>query len=116
VRPRRLLLRGDVWQANLSPVVGYEQAGARPVIIVSSSRFNQSPSRPVVVVPATRINRHNQLHVQIEPPDGGLRYRSFALCDMVRSTASERLQLFIGRIDRSTLREIDDRLRIVLEF
>ena len=112
--PRRLLLRGEVWQADLDPAIGREQAGQRPVVIVSTNRFNQGGSRLVVVVPLTRIDRGNPLHVPIVPPDGGLRHRSFALCDMVRSISRDRLQFPIGVIDHAAMDEIGDRLTIVL--
>jgi mRNA interferase MazF len=114
VRPRRLLTHGEVWFANLDPVVGHEQAGQRPIVIVSSSHFNQNAIGLIVAVPLTRTDRANPLHVAISPPDGGLRYRSFALCDMVRSISHDRLQFFMGRLERDTLDEIADRIRIML--
>ena len=116
MRPRRLLLRGEVWQADLDPVVGHEQAGARPVIVVSASPFNQTASRLVVAVPVTRTRRTNPLHVPVFPGESGLRHPSLALCDMVRSISSERLQFFIGRVTRDAMNEIDDRLRILLDL
>jgi mRNA interferase MazF len=105
-----------VWLADLDPTAGHEQAGTRLAIIVSANPFNQSRSRLVVIVPLTRTDRHNPLHVPIVPPDGGLRYRSFALCDMVRSISSERLRAFIGRVEGEAMDEIDDRLRILLDI
>jgi len=116
MRPHRLLTKGEVWQAILDPVTGHEQAGVRPVIIVSSSQFNQNPARLIVVVPLTRTDRGNPLHVPIEPPDCGLRYRSFALCDMMRSISSNRLQFFIGRASGATLDGVADRIRIMLNL
>ena len=105
---------GEVWQAALDPAVGHEQAGTRPVIIVSIDGFNQNRSRLVFVAPVTRRERRNPLHVPIAASPGGLQYSSFALCDAVRSISIDRLQYRIGTIDQIALNDIGDRLRIVL--
>jgi mRNA interferase MazF len=114
VQPHRLLTRGEVWHADLDPVVGYEQGGHRPVIIVSTNQFNLNASRLLFVVPITRVRRNNPLHVAIAPPEGGLRLQSYALCDMMRSISANRLNHFMGRIDSQTVNVILDRLSIVL--
>ena len=111
---RRTPRFGEVWQANLDPIVGHEQAGTRPVIIVSADPFNQNASRLMIVVPVTRTDRRNPFHVPIIPPDGGLRHHSFALCEIVHSISTDRLQFGLGRIGRSAMDEISDRLRILL--
>jgi mRNA interferase MazF len=82
---------GEVWLCELDPVRGHEQAGRRPALVVSPDRFNQGPAGLVIVVPLTTRDRRVPLHVAIDPPEGGLRGRSFALCEMVRSIAIERL-------------------------
>lgn len=107
---------GEVWQADLNPTVGHEQAGTRPVIIVSIDAFNQNASRLVYVVPVTRRERRNPLHVPISPSQRGLQYSSFARCDAARSISTDRLRFRIGRIDQSAMDEIGDRLRIVLRL
>jgi mRNA interferase MazF len=116
VLPRCLLLRGEIWQADLNSTVDHEQVGQRPVIIMSTNRFNQGGARLVVVVPLTRTDRGNPLHVPIVPAEGGLRHRSVAMCDMVRSISLDRLLFPIGRINRSAMDEINDRLRIMLDL
>lgn len=88
----------------------------RPVILVSASHFNLNRSGLIVVVPVTRTDRGNPLHVEILPAEGGLRHRSFALCDMVRSISSDRLEYFVGRLDVAVLEDIADRLRIILDL
>ena len=93
---QRTLHLGEVWQADLDPIVGHEQGGTRPVIIVSADPFNEGASHLALVVPVTRTYRGIPFHVEIVPPDGGLRHRSFALCEMVRSISSDRVQFRIG--------------------
>jgi mRNA interferase MazF len=105
---------GEVWLADLDPVVGHEQAGRRPIVIVSADLFNRNDSGLVITVPVTRTQRRNPFHVPINPPNGGLRHRSFVLCEMVRSISRDRLEFRIGRVDGSTMDKIDDRLRVLL--
>jgi mRNA interferase MazF len=116
VASRRPPLRGEVWQADLDPIVGHEQGGTRPVIIVSADPLNQGPSQLVFVVPVTRTYCGIPFHVEIVPPEGGLRHRSFALCEMIRSISTDRVQFRIGEVDQSTMAQIGDRLRILLGF
>ena len=106
--------KGEVWQADLDPAVGHEQAGTRPVIIVSVDGFNQNRSRLVFVAPVTRRERRNPLHVPVTSSSDGLRYPSLVLCDAVRSISMDRLRYRIGAIDSRAMAEIGDRLRIVL--
>lgn len=112
--PRRLPRFGEVWQADLDPAVGHEQAGTRLVIIVSIDAFNQNTSRLVFAVPVTRRDRHNPLHVPIVATAGGLRYPSFALCDALRSISMDRIRFRIGTVDQDVMDQIGDRLRIVM--
>jgi mRNA interferase MazF len=94
--------------------VGHEQGGIRPVIIVSADEFNRNTSRLVFIVPVTRRERTNPFHVAISPTRGGLRHRSFALCEMIRSISTQRLLYRIGTIDDAAMAEIGDRLRVLL--
>jgi mRNA interferase MazF len=114
VEVRQIPRFGEVWQADLDPAVGHEQAGARPVVIVSVDDFNENVSGLVFVVPVTRRERLNDLHVPVDPSRGGLRHPSFALCEMTRSISVERLRYRIGRVDPIVMEVIADRLRIVL--
>jgi hypothetical protein len=56
------------------------------------------------------------LWVPIEPPDGGVRERSFAMCDAVRSVSIERLESCWGSVERRTLARVEDGLRILLDL
>ena len=80
--------RGEIWLADLDPTRGHEQAGTRPVMIVSSDMLNHGPARLVFVAPLTRTDRGIPFHVPINPPEGGVRTRSFILCDAVRSAVA----------------------------
>jgi mRNA interferase MazF len=104
---------GEVWQANLDPAVGHEQAGVRPAIVVSSDPFNENFSQLVIVVPVTRTDRGHPFNVPIAPHAGGLRYQSFAMCEIVRSISSGRFEYHIGMIDQGSMELILDRLKVI---
>lgn len=108
--------RGEVWLADLTPTRGHEQAGRRPVLIVSENVFNQGPAELVIVVPLTSTHRGIPAHVPITPPEGGLRTPSVILCDAIRSIAKERLVLQWGPISPATMAQVEDRLRILLRL
>jgi mRNA interferase MazF len=106
--------RGQVWLIDLNPTRGHEQAGTRPGLVVSVDPFNQTPLGLVVVVPITSRSKEFPLHVRIDPPDGGLKHPSFAKCEDVRSVSRERLREPLGRVSPAVLRQVEDRLRLVL--
>jgi mRNA interferase MazF len=109
--------RGEVWGANLSPAQGHEQAGTRPVLVISDDRLNHGPANLVVVLPITSKDRRVPLHVEVEPPDGGLGVTSYVMCDQIRTISTDRLIERWGRItSRATLSRIEDGLRIVLNL
>jgi mRNA interferase MazF len=68
--------RGEVWLADLNPTRGHEQAGKRPVAVVSEDRLNNGPAGLVIVLPITSTIRPIPSHVVVAPPEGGLAVRS----------------------------------------
>ena len=109
--------RGEIWSVDLSPTRGHEQAGMRPVLIISSNVFNHGPSGLVVVLPLTRTNRHIPLHIPILPPEGGVTSPSFALCDAVRSISRDRLgNAPWGEVSQNTLTKIEEALHALLDL
>jgi len=106
--------RGDVWYVDLNPIQGREQAGRRPALIISVNQFNHGPAELVILLPMTTKNKRIPLHVEIHPPEAGLRERSFVKCEDIRSVSTERLVERIGCASRETLDAVEDRLRILL--
>lgn len=103
--------RGEVWLADPDPNEGHEQAGRRPVVVVSVDPFNAGRSGLVVVLPLTSHLRQLPLHVPVTPPEGGLRLPSVILCDAVRSIDRGRLVDCLGILESSTLEQIEACLR-----
>src|SRR4029450_9675009 len=109
--------RGEIWLADLNPIRGHEQAGTRPVLIISTHSFNHGPAGLVFVLPLTRTDRRIPIHVPIDPPEGGVSARSYILCDAVRSIAKDRLGPSPrGSVSRATLGKVEDNLRILMEL
>lgn len=107
-------LRGDIWLVDLNPVRGHEQAGVRPALIVSVDALNAGPAGLVIGLPLTRTDRGIPSHILLVPPEGGVRSPSFIKCEGVRSLAKERLIERWGGVSATTLRQVDDWLRILL--
>lgn len=103
----------DVWFVDFGVPVGHEQGGRRPALVVSADQFNHGPAGLVIVVPLTKTLRGVALHVPVDPPEGGLREQSFAMCEQVRSLAHDRLIAPWGRARAATLREVVMRLRLL---
>lgn len=106
--------RGDVWYADMDPVRGHEQAGTRPVLVLSPDEVNSGPSRLIVVLPLTRTPRENPAYIQVVPPDGGIRDVSYIMCDQIRAISTLRLGRRMGRVEADTLERIVEPLRYLI--
>ncbi len=110
VRPAR----GEIWEVNLNPTVGREQAGRRPALIVSDNALNSGPRGLVVVIPVTGTARGLPSHVSVAPPEGGLTKPSVIMTEQVRSVSKDRLGRRYGMVTHLTMNQVDQILRIVL--
>lgn len=108
--------RGQVWLADLNPVRGHEQAGKRPCLIISVDLFNQGSAGLVVVLPISSKYKGIPFHVEIKPPEGGLKVLSFIKCEDVRSISVERLNKLLGIVSPDILMAVEDRLRILMRL
>ena len=108
--------RGEVWLAELNPTRGHEQAGRRPVLVVSEDLFNRGPAGLVIVLPMTSTMRNVPSHVPLAPPEGGVKNLTAILCEAVRSVAVERLVVRWDAVGRQTMAAVEDRLRILLRL
>jgi len=111
----RTIRRGEVWLADLNPTRRREQTGHRPVLIISADAFNRSPAGLVIAVPFTTRRRGIPTHIEVRPPDGGLRDVSFAMCEQLRTLSADRLASHpFGNVPTAVLRAVEDRLRLLL--
>lgn len=100
--------KGDVFLASLNPIIGSEQSGTRPVVIVQNNKGNKH-SPTVLVAPITsKINNKKNLptHVFIKAFDG-VKYDSTILIEQCRVIDKKRLKSYIGTVDKNIIKEID---------
>lgn len=110
--------RGDVYMARLDPREGSEQAGQRPVVVMSRDSINEHSS-VVVIVPVTD-RAHKKIiypsHVILEAGTGGLTKESVVLAEQVRAISTTRLIRYMGHLSGFNLNQIALALRIVLDI
>ena len=109
-------VRGEIWTVDLDPTRGHEQAGKRPALVLSTDLFNEGPAGLVIVLPVTSKAKGIPFHVAIDPPEGGVKIRSFIKCEDIRSVATERLSKRWGGVSQATLDAVEDRVRILLDL
>jgi mRNA interferase MazF len=106
--------QGDVVWLDPDPTRGREQGKPRPYVVVSVDQLNSSGLGLSLAVPLTRTDFGNALHLAISPPEGGLRERSYAMPEQLRTVAHERVSRRLGSLRRPTLLELLRRCRLLL--
>src|SRR5450432_3864987 len=87
-------IRGEIWLADLGTGHGHEQIGPRPVLIVSDNAFNAGLAGMIMIAPLTsKIAKSKNIpaHIQVNPPEAGLKTPSAILCDQLRTISKDRL-------------------------
>jgi mRNA interferase MazF len=110
--------RGEIWLADLGLTQGHEQAGRRPVLVVSDNSFNAGPSGLVMVIPLTSKVKKSQgipAHILVNPPEGGLKTPSVILGDQLRTISEDRLATAAwGIVTPVTMAKVEVVLRMLL--
>ena len=110
--------RGEVYDARLDPTEGSEQAGSRPVVIVSRDAINAA-SADVLAIPCTTFRPGRRIYpsqVLLDAGDGGLDVTSVALGEQVRVLAKSRLGRRRGVLSDEAVEQIDRALLIALDL
>ncbi|MBR4270479.1 MAG: type II toxin-antitoxin system PemK/MazF family toxin [Clostridia bacterium] len=107
--------RGEIYYANLSPVVGSEQGGVRPVMIVQNNIGNRYSPTVIVAAITSKINKAKlPTHIELNARDFGLERDSVVLLEQIRTLDKARLLERIGCVSEQILSLIDDALSISL--
>lgn len=110
-----IVKRGDVFYADLSPVVGSEQGGVRPVLVVQNNIGNKYSPTIIISAITSRINKAKlPTHVEINAPEYGLPKDSVVLLEQVRTIDKKRLREKIGRFTEEMMERVDECLKISL--
>ena len=105
--------RGNVVRVRLDPVVGSEQGGERPALVISPDFINErSPVVTIASVTSRKTERVYAFEALIQPPEGGLDRRSKVMLMQLRSVDKRRLVEVIGSVSAETMRKVDEALKI----
>ncbi|MBQ7218328.1 MAG: type II toxin-antitoxin system PemK/MazF family toxin [Ruminococcus sp.] len=105
--------RGDIYYADLSPVVGSEQGGIRPVLIVQNDVGNRySPTVIAAAITSRQSKTKLPTHIAIEAQGCGLSKDSVVLLEQVRTLDKRRLKERMGSVDRQAMQEINRALSV----
>jgi mRNA interferase MazF len=107
---------GEIWLAELDPIVGHEQGGRRPVVVVSSNGLHALPINMIVVVPLTSHDRGLVTQPRVSGTESGLRQASFARPEDMRAVDAGRLQRRLGQVRSEDLAEIRKVMRYFLDL
>lgn len=108
-----LVKRGDIYYADLSPVVGSEQGGVRPVLIVQNDVGNKfSPTVIAAAITSQRDKNNLPTHIEVNAQDCGLAKDSVVLLEQVRTIDKRRLKEKMGALDNNEMGKINHALSI----
>lgn len=108
--------RGELYYADLSPVVGSEQGGVRPVLVVQNDVGNKYSPTIIAAAVTSRLNKAKlPTHIEL-PPSFGLAKDSIILLEQIRTIDKRRLKERIGELSVSTMKKVDKAILISLGF
>ena len=107
--------RGEIYYADLSPVVGSEQSGIRPVLIIQNDRDNErSPTTIVAAITSSKTQATLPTHVTFTAEC--LPYESTVLLEQIRTIDKSRLDEHIGRLDKNTMGAVDKAIVVAFDI
>jgi mRNA interferase MazF len=110
-----LVRRGDIFYADLNPVVGSEQGGIRPVLIVQNDVGNKYSPTVIIAAITSQIEKAKlPTHVELSHEDYGLEKDSVVLLEQLRTIDKRRLKEKITFLDQEVMNKVDDALKISL--
>ena len=112
-----IIHRGDIYYADLRPVVGSEQGGVRPVLIIQNDVGNRhSPTVICAAITSKMNNAKLPTHVELDARKYDLVKDSVILLEQLRTIDKQRLKDKVCRLDREVLKKVDRALEISLEL
>lgn len=105
--------RGDIYYADLSPVVGSEQGGIRPVLIVQNDTGNLHSPTVIAAAITSQINKARlPTHIELSAHSYGLMRDSVVLLEQIRTIDKRRLREKMGRLDDDLMQKVDDAIAV----
>lgn len=107
--------RGDIYLADLNPIIGSEQGGERPVIVVQNDVGNRYSPTIIVIAVSNRVYKKD-LPVHVSLKNECIPKKSIALLEQVRTIDKSRLGEYLGRVTKREMREIEKALYVSLDI
>lgn len=108
-----IIKRGDIFYADLSPVIGSEQGGVRPVLIVQNDIGNKYSPTVIAAAITSQINKAKlPTHIEVSAQDYGLQKDSVILLEQIRTIDKKRLRERIGHLDDEQMEKVNEALSI----
>ena len=112
-----IIRRGVIYYADLSPVIGSEQGGIRPVLIIQNNVGNRHSPTVICAAITSRMNKAKlPTHIEISTKDYQIVKNSVILLEQIRTIDKQRLKEFVCHIDTGMMRKVDEAIRISLEL
>ncbi len=109
--------RGDIYYADLSPVIGSEQGGVRPVLIVQNDVGNKHSPTVICAAITSRMNKAKlPTHIEIDAKRYHIVKNSVILLEQIRTIDKQRLKEFVCRADKELMTKVNEALRVSLEL
>lgn len=109
------IVRGDIYYADLSPVVGSEQGGVRPVLVVQNDVGNKfSPTVIIAAITSQLTKAKLPTHIELEKTKFNLTKDSVVLLEQIRTLDKRRLKEKVSSIDKNTMNQVDIAIMISL--
>ena len=107
--------RGDLYYADLSPVIGSEQVGVRPVIVIQNNIGTKYSPTIIVAAITSQINKAKlPTHIEISANEYGLSKDSVILLEQIRTIDKKRIREKIGCLDNNMMLKVDNGIQISL--
>ncbi|MCD7793222.1 MAG: type II toxin-antitoxin system PemK/MazF family toxin [Oscillospiraceae bacterium] len=108
-----MVKRGDIYYADLSPVVGSEQGGLRPVLIVQNDTGNKHSPTVIAAAITSQVGKARlPTHIELTAQSYGLPRDSVILLEQIRTLDKSRLRERMGKLDESTMSKVDDAIAV----
>ena len=108
-----MVRRGEIYYADLSPVVGSEQGGVRPVLIVQNDVGNKhSPTVIAAAITSQREKAKLPTHIELRAASCGLSRDSVVLLEQIRTIDKRRLREKMGELDAPSMSQVNNALEI----
>lgn len=113
IQKKRPIRRGDIYYADLTPVIGSEQGGFRPVLVIQNNTGNlHSPTIIAALITGHIKKQYLPTHVRLARSSNGLLKESTVMLEQIRTLDKARLHAYLGNIGADKMNEINSALGV----